>query len=394
MTMNVIDRRTLLSRGMTGSLVIGAGGLSAPRLAFGQETGSKKLLFVILRGAADGLSMLAPVGDPDFARLRRRSLREYENARKADSFFAIHPTLENIGQAYSEGEALFVHAAATAYRERSHFDGQNVLETGGSSPFSRRDGWLNRLASLIAAKAGRQPKALAVALTMPLALRGDAPASNYAPTRGRSASADFMDRVGKLYENDPQLGNLLSQALETREMAGDTEMRNLRDYQKTGELAASLMRSEDGAQIGMVELNGWDSHVNQIGVFRRQAGQLDALIGAYRSAMGSEWSNTMVLVATEFGRTVRINGTNGTDHGTGSAAIVLGGGVRGKRVIADWPGLADNQLFENRDLRPTTSLQSVFAGSVSEHLGFGPRETMSRLYQDAKEAPLKGITRA
>ncbi|MEM8724236.1 MAG: DUF1501 domain-containing protein [Pseudomonadota bacterium] len=389
--MKALNRRMLL----TGSLVLGATSLAMPRMAFAQTTGSKNLLLVVLRGAADGLAMLAPTGDPDFARTRAIALADYEGARKADSFFTIHPAFDQVGQAYAAGDALFVHAAATAYRERSHLDGQNMLETGSATPYAERDGWLNRLVGMMPDTGnGTPPKALAVAPTLPLALRGAAPASSYAPSSLPSASEDFLDRVARLYANDPQLGGLWMQALETQEMASGDGLRNLRDAKATGELAASLMREEDGARIGMIEFGGWDSHANQRRVFARQASQLDTALGAYRSAMGSAWTNTMVLVVTEFGRTVRFNGTGGTDHGTASAAIVMGGAVRGGQVLTDWPGMADSKLYEGRDLRPTIALESVLAGAVAEHFGLDPKELMPGLFPGHQANALSGIARA
>ncbi|MEM7667232.1 MAG: DUF1501 domain-containing protein [Pseudomonadota bacterium] len=386
-----LDRRSILA----GTLALGAASAAAPRLTFARTSGSQNLLLVVLRGAADGLAMLAPVGDPDFERLRPATLADYERARRASDFFAIHPALDQVGKAYAEGDALFVHATATAYRERSHFDGQNMLETGGAAPYSQRDGWLNRLVGLMgSSSSGAHPRALAIAPTMPLALRGTAPASSYAPSALPEASSAFMQRVSELYASDEQLGNLWMRALETQAMAGDDGLRNLRDAKAAGELAASLMRDEDGARIAMIELGGWDSHANQRGVFNRQAGGLDALLGAYRTSMGSAWANTLVLVVTEFGRTVRFNGTGGTDHGTASAAIVMGGAVRGGQVIADWPGMSAGNLFEGRDLKPTIALESVLAGATAEHFKLDPSELMARLFPDRKAAPSSGITRA
>ncbi|MEM9501682.1 MAG: DUF1501 domain-containing protein [Pseudomonadota bacterium] len=386
-----LDRRSLIA----GSLALGAGSFAAPRMAFAQATGSQNLLLVLLRGAADGLATLAPVGDPDFARIRPDALGDYENAQKASGFFAIHPAFQHVGKAYSQGDALFVHSTATGYRERSHFDGQNMLETGGAEPYSKRDGWLNRLVGLMPLdESGVPPRALAIAQTMPLALRGPAPASSYAPSALPEASSAFMERVSRLYASDEQLGNLWMRALETQEMASDDGLRNLRDAKAAGELAASLMREEDGARIAMIELSGWDSHANQRGVFNRQASGLDTLLGAYRTAMGSAWGNTLVLVATEFGRTVRYNGTKGTDHGTGSAAIVMGGAIRGGQVIADWPGLSDGALHEGRDLRPTVALENVIAGATAEHFGLDPAELMAGLFPGRGTAPLTGISRA
>jgi len=386
--MTPLDRRTLLA----GSLVLG-GGLALPRIAFAAGSGTRNLLFVLLRGAADGMAMLAPVGDPGFAALRDRTLPDYENAPRIGSFFALHPALTEVGKAASAGEALFVHAAATAYRDRSHFDGQNLLETGGTVPYATKDGWLNRLAGLMNESAAAPLRTLAIAPAVPLALRGSAPVSNYAPSALPEASEDLIARVSQLYGQDAELGGLWARALETRAMAADDGLDNLRDARSAGELTASLMHGADGARIAMIELGGWDTHANQRGAFARSAGQLDALIAGYRSALGPAWGETMVLVATEFGRTARLNGTGGTDHGTAGAAMILGGGVRGGRVIADWPGLGDNQLFERRDLAPTIALESVLAGAVADHLRIDPARALARLFPGRTAAPLSGIMR-
>jgi uncharacterized protein (DUF1501 family) len=388
--MTPLDRRTLLA----GSLALGAGSLALPRMAFAQGTGTRNLLFVLLRGAADGMAMLAPVGDPGFAALRGQMLADYDKAPRIGSFFAVHPALAEIAKAAGAGEALFVHATATAYRERSHFDGQNLLESGGTAPYATKDGWLNRLAGLMNAQTRGEPlRALAIASTVPLTLRGSAPVSNYAPSALPQASEDLIARVSQLYAGDSELGGLWSRALETRAMAADDGLKNLRDARATGELTASLMRDANGARIGMIELGGWDTHANQRGAFARSAAQLDALIGAYRTAMGPAWANTMVVLATEFGRTARMNGTGGTDHGTASAALIMGGTVRGGRVIADWPGLSESQLFERRDLAPTIALESVLAGAVAEHLRLDPKLAMAQLFPGRTAAPLSGIVR-
>jgi uncharacterized protein (DUF1501 family) len=391
MTINPFDRRSMLA----GSLALGASTLALPRMAFAKGPGKRNLLFVLLRGAMDGMAMLAPTGDPGFERLRSPALPDYDGAQRIDPMFQLHPALAQVGAAYASGEALFVHAAATAYRARSHFDGQDLLESGAATPNSLREGWLNRLVALMSQDnlPAPAPRALAIAQTMPLALRGKAPASNYAPSALPGASADFMDRVGSLYADDDLLARLFAKALETRAMASDDGLRNLRDARKAGELAASLMHGEDGARIAMIEPGGWDTHANQRGAFARLASNLDALLGAYAKAMGPAWANTLVLVATEFGRTARYNGTGGTDHGTASAALLMGGAVRGGRVLADWPGLGESDLYEARDLRPTTALESVLAGAVAEHFALDPQRAMNRLFPGRKDAPLGGLVR-
>jgi uncharacterized protein (DUF1501 family) len=386
-----LNRRAVLA----GSL-LAASGIALPRMAFAQGTGTRNLLFVLLRGATDGMAMLAPVGDPGFAALRGATLPDYEGAVRLDGFFAIHPAFAEVGKLAAEGEALFVHAAATAYRERSHFDGQNLLETGGTAPYATRDGWLNRLAGLMNEQTSGAPpvRALAIATSVPLALRGEAPVSNYAPSALPDASEDLIARVSQLYGTDEELGSLWARALETRAMAADDGLTNLRNASAAGDLAASLMRGSEGARIAMIELGGWDTHANQRGAFARQARGLDALIAAYRTAMGDAWKDTLVLVATEFGRTARMNGTGGTDHGTAGAALVMGGGVKGGRVVADWPGLGEQQLFERRDLAPTTALEGVLAGAVAEHLRLDPAAAMARLFPGRGITPLTGLIRS
>ena len=370
----MIDRRKLLQTTAT----LGAVGLFAPGMAFAQATSTAKRLFVIVqRGAADGLGMIAPVGDPDFARLRGPWVEDYADARKLGSFFALHPALARVGSMYGAGEATFVHATATSYRKRSHFDGQNLLETGGMRAYEHKDGWLNRLLSLLPQDGFR---ALALAPTVPMALRGTNNVTSYAPSSLPDASGQLMDRIAMLYAGDEQLHALWENAQATREMAGDNGLRNLRNAEATGELAASLMRDDDGARLMMFDSPGWDSHANQRGQLSRNLTQLDTMLGAYREGMGAKWKDTMVLVVTEFGRTVAVNGTNGTDHGTASAAMVLGGSVKGGRVVADWPGLRSQDLYEGRDLMPTTSLEAVLASSVAQHFALDPARALATLF--------------
>ncbi|MEO0464730.1 MAG: DUF1501 domain-containing protein [Pseudomonadota bacterium] len=384
-----LNRRSLIA----GSLAVTASAACSPNIAMARVPGDRNLLFVLLRGAMDGMAMLAPLGDPGFEAARALALPDYDGATRLGSMFALHPSFGEVGKAYQDGDALFVHATATSYRDRSHFDGQDLLESGGVKPNSKRDGWLNRLVGMMEGEE-QPPRALAIAPTIPLALRGQAAASNYAPSNLPNASADFLDRVSRLYEGDEQLGALWSSALETRAMAADSGLKNLRDAQKTGELIASLMREKAGARIAMIELNGWDTHANQRGAFARAAGSLDALLGAYRIAMGPAWDKTLVLVATEFGRTVRYNGTRGTDHGTASATLLMGGAVRGGQIAGDWPGMAESQLFQGRDLRPTTALESVLAGASAEHMGLDPARAMTQLFPDRSAGPLSGLVRA
>ncbi len=381
----MIDRRSLLAR---SALLSGA--LFAPRLAWAAAPIERRLVFVIQRGAADGLATLAPTGDPAYAGLRGE-LADIGGGIKLDGMFTLHPALAQLAARYQAGEALFVHATASPYRDRSHFDGQNVLETGGKLPYDRDDGWMNRLVGLLP---GGDAKTLALSPAIPTALRGGASVSSYAPTNLPDASAEYLQRIGRLYAGDAQLHALWSEAVQTRAMAAGLAEDGGRGAAAAGKLAASLMTGPEGARLVMVESNGWDTHAGQRGRLANQLGGLDAMLAALREGLGSAWTDTLVIVATEFGRTAAANGTGGTDHGTGGLAFMLGGTVKGGRVLADWPGLGQSALYEGRDLRPTTPLDAVLAGALASHFGLDPVRAASTLFPGGSGKPLEGLIRA
>lgn len=349
--------------------------LVSPRLVFAQAATARRFVFILQRGAADGLNTVIPVADPAYARLRGALAIDPGAATPLDGLFALHPALAETARLHAAGQALFVHAVASPYRERSHFDAQNLLETGGSVPFQLRDGWLNRLLGLLP----RQDRdAIALAPMLPLALRGRYEVGSYAPSALPQASDDLMLRVARLYAGDPQLQPLWSTAMQIRGVAdapaGMAAGRTRQDPQALGRLAASLLAKADGPRIAMIETDGWDTHTAQATRLATQLRALDSLIASLRDGLGPLWAQTVVLVATEFGRTAAANGTGGTDHGTASAAMLLGGAVRGGRVLADWPGLAPANLHEGRDLRPTLELDALMAAAVSECFGLDPQQ--------------------
>jgi uncharacterized protein (DUF1501 family) len=373
---------TLSAAGM-GSLLV------APQIAFARAATQRRFVFIIQRGAADGLSILAPYGDPAYGGLRG-PLAEQQGT-KLDGLFALHPALVQIGGLYANQQALFVHAVASPYRERSHFDGQNVLETGGASPYRVKDGWMNRLVAQLP-KAGRDG-AIAFAPTVPLALRGTAAVTSYAPSNLPQAPDDLLVRVGQLYAADAQLGPLWQKAMQTRGMAGDAGARQ--DPASLGKLAATFLARDDGPRLAMLETGGWDTHTAQAGRLNVQLKALDTLVGALRDGLGPVWNDTVVLIATEFGRTAAINGTGGTDHGTASAALLLGGAVKGGRIVADWPGLAPGSLYDGRDLAPTTDLDALIAGVAAESFGLDPRRLGQVLFESpTARTPLSGLIAA
>ncbi|ALL67843.1 putative exported protein [Paraburkholderia caribensis MBA4] len=372
----------------------GAGAmLVAPQIAFARVATDRRFVFVIQRGAADGLNIVVPYADPAYASLRGALAVDTSASTKLDGTFALHPSLAQIGQMYGRREALFVHAVASPYRDRSHFDGQNVLETGGSSAYQVKDGWLNRLVGMMpGATSTTRENAIAFAPTVPMALRGAANVASYAPSGLPQAPDDLLTRVSQLYEQDAQLRPLWESAMAARGLAGDASARQ--DPASLGKLAAGFLSREDGPRIAMIETGGWDTHSAQMPRLAAQLKALDTMLAALRDGLGPTWSKTTVLVATEFGRTAAANGTGGTDHGTASVAMVIGGAVAGGRVIADWPGLRQSDLYQARDLKPTASLDALISGVASDSLGLDPHRTSRTLFAQAGSTqPMTGLIR-
>ena len=324
----------------------------------------RRFIFIIQRGAADGLNTVIPYADPAYAKLRGALAINVAQATKLDGMFALHPSLIETVKLYTAGQALFVQAVASPYRDRSHFDAQNVLETGSNNAYQLKDGWMNRLLTLLP-KA--QNEAIAFAATIPMALRGKMEVSSYAASHLPQAPDDLLLRVSQLYAEDAQLNPIWQAAMQANNMADDASAKQ--DPTSLGKLAASFLSKANGPHIAMIETGGWDTHSGQEARLSRQLTSLDQLIAAMRVGLGVTWQKTTIIVATEFGRTAAANGTGGTDHGTGSAALILGGDVNGGRVIADWPGLSQSNLYENRDLKPTTNLDTLIASLASASFG-------------------------
>lgn len=381
-----MDRRSFLAAGGLGLL-----GSFAPRMAFARAATPKRFVFIIQRGAADGLGTIGATGDPAFVGARGDLAADLTAGTKLDAMFALHPAMANAAALYGKGQALFAHAIASPYRDRSHFDGQNVLETGGTGAYQLKDGWMNRLLGVVPTD---DAKAIAIAATVPMALRGRREVASYAPSSLPDASDDLLARVTQLYQGDAQLHGLWNEAMQTRQLTGDLTRDNGRNAAATGALAARLLAPANGARIATIETGGWDTHAGQRGRLATQLKGLDAMLGALQTGLGPVWDDTLVLVATEFGRTVAINGTGGTDHGTGTAAMLFGGAVRGGRVLADWPGLAPASLYEARDLNPTTPLDAFIGGAVADHFAVEPPRAMAALFPaSAKTAAIEGLLR-
>ena len=339
--------------------------LATPIVSFAKADTDRRFVFIIQRGAADGLNIVVPYADPNYLKLRGNLAIEVAAPMKLDGTFALHPALTQVRKLYAEKEAIFLHAVASPYRDRSHFDGQNVLESGSKIPYQLKSGWMNRLLGLLP-RDGKD--GIAFSSAVPLAMQGAFDVTTYAPSSLPEANEDLLMRVQQLYATDRQLNPLWTSALEARGMAsGQMKGGDKRQNDAAlGKIAAGFLAAPTGPRVAMIETSGWDTHSGQNERLERQLRGLDALIGGLKEGMGSAWSQTVVLVATEFGRTAAANGTGGTDHGTASAAMLLGGAVQGGRIVSDWLGLASSSLFEGRDLQPTLGLDALISNVCAQ----------------------------
>ncbi|HEY2226374.1 MAG TPA: DUF1501 domain-containing protein [Xanthobacteraceae bacterium] len=386
----------------------------APKLARA-EGRDPRLLTIVLRGALDGLAAVAPVGDPDWIGLRGDKALALNGATPGlplNSFFALNPAMPNLHRLYTSGAATIVHACATPYRERSHFDGQDVLESGVLRPGASETGWLNRaLATLAPAeRAGSASRdAFAVGPMTPLVVRGPAPILSWTPPRLPPANDDTMMRLLDLYRHtDPALARALEERMGLAAIAGaggttkpDQKPQSgpaaqVRAYfADSAGMAAKFLAQPDGPRIGALAFDGWDTHADEGPISGKLAallGALDGALAAIETNMGPAWRDTVAVVVTEFGRTARINGTDGTDHGTATVAFLAGGALKGGRVLADWPGLKPAQLQDGRDLKPTTDLRAVVKGLLHDHLRVDERALVAKVFPDSGAVkPMVGL---
>jgi uncharacterized protein (DUF1501 family) len=406
----ILPRRAFL----TG---VGAAALTAglPRAVLADAPTDKRFVLIILRGAMDGLNVVPPYGDPNYAGLREAIAiakpGETDGAIDLNGFFGLHPALADIAPWYKEGALLPIQAVASPYRDRSHFDGQDMLENGTLNPRNTDSGWLNR--ALTAMGGGDRRIGLAVGQSIPLVLRGPTQVASWAPTKMPEANDGFLTLVQAVYQNDKRLSAALADGIRATAaadqvmsagktptandgMPGD-EKRNAYKAQKTlAEAAGKMLADPNGPRIAVFDAQGWDTHAGQGGAKGRLAnalGGLSASLVSLREALGPVWKDTIVMMATEFGRTAHANGTNGTDHGTGTVTLLAGGGVAGGKVLGGWPGLSETQLYQSRDLMPTTDLRAVMKTVLYEHLRV-PRDRLeSAVFPNSEDAGLmKGVT--
>ena len=404
-----LSRRRLL--GTAGALFAWA---HMPRLASAAGTRDRRFVTIVLRGGLDGLSAVPPLGEPGYAGLRGAIALEsagehpvlpLSHGGETESFFALHPALPNLARLYAQGDAAIVHAVSSPYRNRSHFAGQDVLESGYPAPGTVHSGWLNRLvAELPPGEPISDRGTLGVGPVTPLIARGPAPVLGWNPVRMPEADDDTAARLLRLYDRqDPRLHQALAAGLETHRIAGSAgDGLNAGGGPGTpqGMVAAAtgaarLLAKDDGPRVAALGFNGWDTHANEGGADGRLARLLtgfDDALAAFETELGPVWQDTVILVITEFGRTVEVNGSLGTDHGIATTAFLLGGAVNGGRIITDWPGLRPSDLYEGRDLAPTMDLRSVIKGLALELFDASPTALAETVFPESHEAkPLLGL---
>ena len=370
--------------------VAGAAWAMLPKTTSSAASADPRLMVIVLRGALDGLAAVAPIGDPDYADLRGGFELGKDNVLPLDGFFALNANMPQLAALYAAGDALIVHAVATDYRERSHFDGQDALESGFAK-LSGDSGWLNRALAVLP-KQGRAKPVSGVTLghTAPLIMRGAAEIMSWAPQAFAAPDDDTVQRILALYEaRDPELAKFLGgeDNSATDSMTGQKKGKQA-EFTAEIKQAARFLTEPDGPRIAAMSSDGWDTHAAENPVKGRLATMLSALdagIGTLKTELAAVWPDTVIVLVTEFGRTAAINGTNGTDHGTGGTAFLIGGAVKGGRVVADWPGLGESSLYEGRDLKPTTRLNAVFKGVLRDHLGVGETALSETVFPDSED---------
>lgn len=386
-TQKPLSRRLLL-QGLCGlALLPVCGGM---RVSFAAGTGDARFVFIILRGAMDGLAAVAPYGDKNYAAARGSMALPVSAMTRLDDFYGLHKSFASFGKLYGAGEAAIVHAVATPYRERSHFDAQNVLECGATRPHGARDGWLNRTLSVMHTAA--KTPGLAVGQTIPLALQGDVGVGSYSPSGDGLPPDALLIALEGMYSGDAAFKTALSQAVGIHTIADDGSMgkvnggRGKQAMAQTIQAVGKIIADPKGPRIATIEIGGWDTHAQQgleNGALANNFETLDTAFGALKESLGPLWGQTVVLAATEFGRTVAGNGTGGTDHGTASCALLAGGRVNGGRVYAEWPGLDATQLYQGRDLRPTTDLRQVAKAILRDHLAISMGDIERDIFADS-----------
>jgi uncharacterized protein (DUF1501 family) len=359
-----------------------------PIVRFAQLRYHGRFVFVLLRGGFDGLAAVVPFGDATYRALRGGLAYDADDLALLNDQFGLAPGLAPLKTFWDSNELVVLHAMAIPYRTRSHFDGQAILETGLDRPIGNSDGWLNRLLQIMPG----ERSGIAVAAGMPRSLAGSFEVQTWSPAQLGAVDDAYLDRLAVLYRADGTLHGRFEAALQQRDVVGEEASAGSgargRGITPLMQATARILRQQTGPNVAAVEFSGWDTHANQGlagGPLDRLLGQLAEGLVSFKNEMGAAWSNTTVVVMTEFGRTARPNGTRGTDHGTAGAGFVIGPLVARSAVVADWPGLQAAALYEGRDLKPTLDTRAVLKGAIAATFDLNAAQA-ERVFPDSENA--------
>ncbi len=350
----------------------------------GNASGNKKVIWLLLRGGLDSLHTIIPTFDEAYKTLRPNLSKSLSNNLShpllpLDKGFALHPALKSLHRWYKGKQLLPIVAVSSGYQQRSHFDAQDYLESGlmHADPDT---GWLGRAIEI------KLKKALAISRSTPISLRDSNNVNTWYPTNLKNADLDIYQGLNKLYQADPLLLDTLQSGMRVRGLVGNKSNEKQKRQGKFIDLAKAcgkLINADPDLSCAMLELGGWDTHNNQEKRLNTKLSELDAGISALREELGTEWGNTVVIIATEFGRTAKENGTKGTDHGTASALLLTGGAISGGKVLGQWPGLQPDELHQGRDLKPTSNSFAWIASILKQHWQFSDAD-ISKVFPHIK----------
>lgn len=371
-----LSRRTFLA----SACCVAASPLMTP-VTFAATPGDRRFVTIVLRGALDSLFLLQPYADPMLKTYRPDlALDPAAGLIDLDGQFGLHGDASELLPLWKSGELGFVNAVSTPYRnERSHFDGQDMLESGGEHVSDENTGWLNRALATIPRSDSR--KAIDVNTSAELILSGPNPVDTWSTQSDLAIQADELQFFKRLYGSDPVFSKVFAEAMDTDQDSDNVFGAGARaaNPEAVAKLAAGMLKGD--YRLASFSIGGWDTHIGQKNIFRKPLKALVAALTTLKSELGPDvWNKTAVLAMTEFGRTVRQNGSKGTDHGTGGLAIIAGGAVRGGQVFGKWPGLREDQLFEGRDLMPTSDVREIAAALLASQFDISAGDLTSKVF--------------
>ncbi len=406
MTQSHHDAHGHLHIGRRGALLgfgtsIACAAMSRARAATTGAAGAPRLVVIDILGGVDGLSMVAPYGDANLAKLRSQIMApgvgKQGGMLDLGGFFGLHPAMPNLHAMFAAGEAAMVHAVGNVSYTRSHFEGQDLLQAG--APQILGSGWLNRAMSILPTSAGMQ-NGVAMSAAPPALMRGPAIAAGWAPSLFPQAPAKASAAMASLLAADPFLGPAYQVGLQDRAvfnalLKAQPVPATTTPLQRLAWAAGDFLGAPNGPRIAAIETENFDTHDNQVIELNTKLADLDGALLALKTSLGAAWANTVVMTMTEFGRTAACNGSAlaGTDHGTGFAVLLLGGAVNGGQIYGTWPGLSAAQLYQGRDLAPTTDIRSIAMGILQQHMGL-PASSMGTVFPGATVQAMNGLVKS